>query len=182
LPAVCCADAFHRPPLDPEPAAFPGLPADMRESRKIEGRLPAALGRKCLGRNGEPSAGPRVWIDRAIARKHKQKGVFMTFHKRALTILCAAAALSGATALEASTINSQRFQLNFAFHVGHDKKVFPAGEYQVERNAGEPFVMLRNTKTGASVNMMSKDNTHQNGKMKLIFKDDAEGKSLDKIQ
>ena len=105
----------------------------------------------------------------------------MTFHTRVLTTFSAAAFLFGSAALQASTANSERFRLDFAFRVPHGKKVLPAGEYQVQRTAGSPFVLLKNTKTGETVNVMSTDNTHQNGKTKLVFKDDAQGRELDRI-
>lgn len=105
----------------------------------------------------------------------------MAFHVRTLTTVSAAAFLFGGAALQATTANTERFHLDFAFRVQHGKKVLPAGEYQVERSAGSPFVLLKNTKTGETVNVMSTGNTHQNGKTKLIFKDDANGRELDKI-
>ncbi|MDE3198526.1 MAG: hypothetical protein KGN84_19415 [Acidobacteriota bacterium] len=105
----------------------------------------------------------------------------MTFHVRPFTTLCAAAMLLGGAALHATTANTEKFQVDFAFHVQHGKKVLPAGEYQVERVGGLPFVVLRNTKTGETVNVMSTDNTHEKGKTKLVFQDDASGHSLEKI-
>jgi hypothetical protein len=89
--------------------------------------------------------------------------------------------LLGGAALQASTAQTDKFQLDFSFRVQNGKKLLPAGEYQVQRAAGSPFVVLRNTKTGETVNLMSSECTHTKGKTKLIFKDDANGHTLEKV-
>ena len=105
----------------------------------------------------------------------------MTLHIRSLAMVCATAMLLGGAVLHASTAETKRFQVDFAFSVHHGKKILPAGEYQVERVAGLPFAILKNTKTGDTVTVMSTDNTHETGKTKLVFTDDARGHTLDKI-
>ena len=105
----------------------------------------------------------------------------MSFYVRSFTTLCAAAMLLGGAALHASTSQTDKFQLDFSFRVQNTKKVLPAGEYQVQRALGSPFVVLRNIKTGETVNLMSSECTHVKGKTRLIFKDDANGHTLDKV-
>jgi hypothetical protein len=74
----------------------------------------------------------------------------------------------GASALQASTVKSEKFEIPFAFHV-QKHKTLPAGEYQIQQASGSELAFLVNTKTGERVQFIRSQATHEEGKARLVF-------------
>ena len=96
---------------------------------------------------------------------------------RALALLPCAIAILGSGALQASTtIQSEKFEIPFAFQV-QKHTTMPAGEYQVQQAIGSDLAFLVNTKTGERALFVRSANTRESGKAKLEF----EGHKLKQI-
>jgi len=99
---------------------------------------------------------------------------------RALGLLPCAAVMLGGCALQASTVQSEKFRIPFEFQV-QKHKTLPAGEYQVQQAAGSELAILVNTKTGERVQLLRPSATHEQGKTRLIFENGENGHSLKQI-
>jgi hypothetical protein len=93
--------------------------------------------------------------------------------------LPAACALLGALALQASTVQSEKFQIPFEFQVQH--KTLPAGQYQVQQATGSDLAFLVNSKTGERVEFFRPSTTHKEGKTRLVFENTENGHALKQI-
>ena len=100
---------------------------------------------------------------------------------RGSILFSVAALFLGGMVLQASTIVSEKFDLPFAFHIGKNSRVLPAGEYRVRREPNSPLAVLTNLKTGERAQVMSSQNTHETGKTKLVFANENNGISLKDI-
>jgi hypothetical protein len=103
----------------------------------------------------------------------------MTIQKRirALAWLSCGALIVGGCALQASTLQSEKFEIPFEFHV--QKKTLPSGQYQVRRDAASsPFVFLVNTRTGERVALLSPTYARDETKTRLIFENGQNGHTL----
>ena len=98
---------------------------------------------------------------------------------RAFALLPCAALILGASAMQASTIKSDKIEIPFEFKVQH--KTLPAGQYEVQQAGGSDFAILVNRKTGERVQFLRPSNTHEEGKARLIFENDENGHSLKRI-
>jgi hypothetical protein len=98
---------------------------------------------------------------------------------RVSALLPCFALLLGAS-LHASTVESQKFEIPFDFQV-LKHKTLPAGEYQVQQDAGSAFATLVNTKTGERVQLLRPSTTHEEGKARLVFENTENGHSLKQI-
>jgi hypothetical protein len=99
---------------------------------------------------------------------------------RALALLPCAALLMGASAMQASTIKSDKIEIPFEFKV-QKHRTLPAGEYEVQQATGSNFAILVNRHTGERVQFLRPSNTHQEGKARLIFENTENGHSLKRI-
>ena len=100
---------------------------------------------------------------------------------RAFALLPCAALILGASALQASTVKSDRFEIPFAFQVQH--KTLPAGEYQVQQAADSELAVLVNRKTGESFRFIRPRPmpADKEGKFRLKFRNTEEGRVLKQI-
>jgi len=98
---------------------------------------------------------------------------------RALTLSCAAV-FFGTVALQAATANVVILEVPFAFHIQHQNKVLPAGEYRIERTVGSPLTCLINLKTGERV-MFLNPVASEPGNNTPQFESGTEGMSLKAI-
>jgi hypothetical protein len=99
---------------------------------------------------------------------------------RAFALLPCAALMLGASAMQASTVKSDKFEIPFEFKV-QSHKTLPAGEYEVLQASGSNFAILVNRHTGERVQFLRPSNTHQEGKARLIFENNEYGHSLKRI-
>jgi hypothetical protein len=99
---------------------------------------------------------------------------------RVFALLPCAALLLGASALQASTVKSEKFEIPFDFQV-QNRMTLPAGEYQVQQASGSELAMLVNTKTGKGVQFIRPSSLHEPGKTRLVFEATANGHSLKSI-
>jgi hypothetical protein len=95
---------------------------------------------------------------------------------RAFALLPCAALILGTSAVQASNVKSDKFEIPFALQV-QKHKTLPAGEYEVQQAGGSDFAILVNRHTGERVQFLRPPNTHEDGKARLIF----EGHSLKRI-
>jgi hypothetical protein len=100
------------------------------------------------------------------------------FTRKAL--LPCAALILGASALQATTVKSEKFEIPFEFKV-QKLQTLPAGEYEVQQAGGSDFAILVNRKTGQRVQFLRPPNTHEEGKARLIFENNENGYSLKRI-
>ena len=98
---------------------------------------------------------------------------------RALALLPCAALILGASALQASTVRSEKFQIPFPFKA--QNQVMPAGEYEVEQAAGSDFAILINHKTGERVPFRRPSYIREEGKARLVFENNQNGHLLKQI-
>ena len=98
---------------------------------------------------------------------------------RAFALLPCAALILGASAMQASAVKSDRFEIPFEFKVQH--KTLPAGEYEVRQGADSNFAILVNRHTGERVQVLRSRNTHEEGKARLIFENSENGHLLKRI-
>jgi hypothetical protein len=87
---------------------------------------------------------------------------------RSVAFLSVAALVSGACALEASTKQTDRFNIPFAFQVQNEHTTLPAGVYRIE-GSGSTLVFLVNTMTGKRVELLRSAANRSEGKVKLVF-------------
>jgi hypothetical protein len=101
---------------------------------------------------------------------------------RAFALLPCAALILGASALQASTVKSDRFEIPFAFQV-QNHKTLPAGEYQVQQAPGSELAILVNRKTGESFRFIRPwpRPADKEGKFRLKFRNTEEGHVLKQI-
>src|ERR1022692_4726820 len=99
---------------------------------------------------------------------------------RAFALLPCAALILGASAVQASTIKSDKYEIPFEFKV-QKHKTLPAGEYEVQQATGSNFAILVNRHTGERVQFLRPANTHEEGKARLIFENNENGHSLKRI-
>ena len=99
---------------------------------------------------------------------------------RVFALLPCVALIMGASAMQASTVKSDKFEIPFEFKV-QKHKTLPAGEYEVQQAGGSNFAVLVNRKTGERVQFLRPSNTHEEGKARLIFEDDENGRLLKRI-
>jgi hypothetical protein len=99
---------------------------------------------------------------------------------RVFALLPGAALILGVSALQASTVKSEKFEIPFAFQVRHHTTL-PAGEYQVQRSAGSDIAFLVNTQTGDRVQFLRPAGVSQEGKARLIFENSENGHLLKAI-
>jgi hypothetical protein len=101
---------------------------------------------------------------------------------RIFSLLPCATLILGASALQASTVKSDRFEIPFAFQV-QNHKTLPAGEYQVQQAAGSELATLVNRRTGESFRFIRPWPTpaDKEGKFRLMFKNTEEGPILKQI-
>jgi hypothetical protein len=99
---------------------------------------------------------------------------------RAFVLLPCAALILGAAAMQASTVKSDKFEIPFAFKV-QKHKTLPAGEYEVQQAGDSNFAVLLNRHTGERVQFLRPSNTREEGKARLIFEDNGNGRSLKRI-
>jgi hypothetical protein len=90
-----------------------------------------------------------------------------------------AALLLGALALQASTVQSEKFQIPFEFQVQH--KTLPAGQYQVQQATGSDLAFLVNSKTGERIEFLRPSTTREEGKTRLVFENTENGHALKQI-
>jgi hypothetical protein len=88
---------------------------------------------------------------------------------RALVILPCFALAAGAFALQAATVQSEKFEIPFAFQV--QNQTLPAGEYQIQQTDGSSVAVLLNTKTHDRAQVIRPAGTRQEGKARLVFVD-----------
>jgi hypothetical protein len=98
---------------------------------------------------------------------------------RALAFMPCAALILGASALQASTVRSEKFQIPFPFQA--QNHVMPAGVYEVEQAAGSDFAVLINGKTGERVRYRRPSYIRQEGKARLVFENNQNGHLLKQI-
>ena len=98
---------------------------------------------------------------------------------RAFALLPCAALIPGASAMQASAVKLDRFEIPFEFKVQH--KTLPAGQYEVQQGADSNFAILVNRHTGERVQFLRPSNTRQEGKARLIFENNENGHSLKRI-
>jgi hypothetical protein len=98
---------------------------------------------------------------------------------RALALLPCAALIVGASAVQASTVKSDKIEIPFEFKVQH--KTLPAGEYEVQQASGSNSAILVNRHTGDRVQFLRPSNTHTEGKARLIFDNKENGHSLKQV-
>ena len=98
---------------------------------------------------------------------------------RAFALLPCAALILGASAMKASTVKPDRFEIPFEFKVQH--KTLPAGEYEVQQGPGSNLAILVNRHTGERVPFLRPPNTHEEGKARLIFENSQNGHVLKRI-
>jgi hypothetical protein len=99
---------------------------------------------------------------------------------RVFALLPCFALIAGASALQASTVKSEKFEIPFNFQV-QKTRTLPAGEYQVQQDEGSQFATLVNTRTGDRVQLLRPSNTHKEGKARLVFENTASGHELKQI-
>jgi hypothetical protein len=99
---------------------------------------------------------------------------------RALALLPCAALILGASAMQASTVKSDKFEIPFEFKV-QKHQILPAGEYEVQQASDSSFATLVNRKTGERVQFLRPSTTHEQGKARLIFKNTETGEALIRI-
>lgn len=90
-------------------------------------------------------------------------------------------AVAAAGVLQASTIQTERFDIPFAFHFQDQHKSLPSGQYQIKQEAGSSLAVLVNTKTGERVAFIRPPATHPEGKARLIFENRKDVHSLRRI-
>jgi hypothetical protein len=90
-------------------------------------------------------------------------------------------AVAAAGALQASTIQTERFNIPFAFHLHNEHRTLPPGQYQVQQESGSNLAVLVNTKTGDRVQVLRSPTTHAAGKAKLVFENKNDVHSLRRI-
>lgn len=98
---------------------------------------------------------------------------------RAFALLPCAALILGASALQASTVKSEKFKIPFPFKA--QNHVMAAGEYETEQTTGSDFVVLTNRKTGESVRFRRPSYVREEGKARLIFENNQDGHLLKQI-
>jgi hypothetical protein len=98
---------------------------------------------------------------------------------RAFALLPCAALILGASALQASTVRSDKFQIPFPFKA--QNHVMPAGEYETEQAGNSDFVILTNRKTGERVRYRRPSYVREEGKARLIFENNQDGHLLKQI-
>jgi hypothetical protein len=101
---------------------------------------------------------------------------------RAFAFLPCAALILGASAVQASTVKSDRFEIPFAFQV-QSHKMLPAGEYQVQQAEGSELAILVNRRTGESFRFIRPSSTAagKEGKFRLMFESTETGQLLKQI-
>jgi hypothetical protein len=94
--------------------------------------------------------------------------------------ICSAVILScAALAIQAAAIESEQFEIPFAFHV--QKEALPAGVYQIQQADGSNIAVLVNKKTGERVDFIRPAATHKEGKARLVFEYVESGRLLKQI-
>jgi hypothetical protein len=99
---------------------------------------------------------------------------------RLFALLPCAAMILGASALQASTVKSDKFDIPFDFKV-QKHRTLPAGQYEVQQATDSNFVILMNRKTGERVQFLRPSNTHEEGKARLVFENNENGHLLKQI-
>ena len=97
-----------------------------------------------------------------------------------VSALLPSAILLAGSALQAAAIRAEKVRIPFDFQV-QKHKTLPAGEYRVEQDPGAGFASLVNTKTGERVELPSPPTAHEQGKVRLIFENTANGRLLKSI-
>jgi hypothetical protein len=100
---------------------------------------------------------------------------------RALALLPCAAVMLGGLGLHADTSSVKKFEVPFSFHVQHQSKVMPAGEYVMQTTPGSPITVITNTKTGERARFLNPAGFESNGDAKVVFEPTEEGTSLKRI-
>jgi hypothetical protein len=98
---------------------------------------------------------------------------------RAFALLPCAALILGTSALQASTVRSDKFQIPFSFKA--QNHVMAAGDYDVEQATGSDFVILTNRKTGERVRYLRPSDVREAGKARLVFENKQDGHLLKQI-
>ena len=99
---------------------------------------------------------------------------------RAFALLPCAALILGTTALEASTVKSEKIEIPFEFQV-QKHKTLPAGQYEIRQESGSELAILVNRRTGESVQFIRPSSTHEEGKARLTFETTENGHLLKHI-
>jgi hypothetical protein len=86
------------------------------------------------------------------------------------------AAMMTASALNATTFQSEKVDIPFAFQVA--KTMLPAGEYRIQQSFGSDIVYLVNLKTGQQVQVLRSAGGKRDGHAKLVFENGAGGRVL----
>jgi hypothetical protein len=98
----------------------------------------------------------------------------------AFALMPCAALILGASGLQASALQSDKFEIPFEFKV-EKHKTLPAGQYEIQQAAGSEIAILTNRKTGQRVQFVRPASTHEEGKAHLIFEKNENGHSLKRI-
>jgi hypothetical protein len=99
---------------------------------------------------------------------------------RVFALLPCAALILGASAMQASAVKSDKFEIPFEFKV-EKHKTLPAGKYEIQQAAGSELAILTNLKTGRRVQFVRPSSTHEEGKARLIFENYEDGHFLKRI-
>ena len=87
------------------------------------------------------------------------------FHKCAVGV--GVAAIMTASALNATSFQSEKVDIPFAFQVA--KTAMPAGEYKVQQGFGSDIAFLVNLKTGQQVQVLRGVGNQKQDRAKLVF-------------
>lgn len=98
---------------------------------------------------------------------------------RSVVILPCAALILSVGALQAATIESEKFEIPFQFQV--QKETLPAGSYQIEQADGSNIAVLVNKKTGERVDFIRPASTHREGRARLVFESGESRRLLKRI-
>ena len=77
------------------------------------------------------------------------------------------AAMMTASALNATTFQSEKVEIPFAFQVS--KTMLPAGEYRIQQSFGSDIAYLVNLKTGQQVQVLRSVGGKRDGRARLVF-------------
>jgi hypothetical protein len=90
------------------------------------------------------------------------------------------AAMVTASALNASTFQTEKIDIPFNFQVS--KTAMPAGEYRVQQKFGSDIAFLVNLKTGQQVQVLRSVGSRADDRAKLVFEETSSGRVLKTIR
>jgi len=89
------------------------------------------------------------------------------------------AAMMTASALNATSFQTEKVEIPFAFQVS--KTMMPAGEYRIHQNFGSDIAYLVNLNTGKQVQILRSVGMKQDGRARLVFESTESGHVLKTI-